>query len=114
MYLKKHILFSALLMCCAFSFAQEGTRTTDAKGKEISGKICIVPFEPKLYMSEIDKKINEQNKWEWETIRENFRRQLDTQLKLKLQSSAYPVVSFYADSAKMAKDLEYTYKSTNI
>ncbi|MFL5764745.1 MAG: hypothetical protein ACJ77K_12445 [Bacteroidia bacterium] len=106
-------LFFSVLLFAGNILAQEGTRTTDPKGKVISGKICIIPFEPKLYMSEIDKKINEQTKWDWESIRENFRRQLDTQLKLKLQSTM-PVVSFYADSAKMAKDLEYTYKSTNI
>jgi hypothetical protein len=105
--------FLVLLLAFIQLKAQEGTRVTDSKGKEISGKICIVPFEPKLYMSEIDKKINETTKWNWESIRENFRKQLDTQLKLKLQSSM-PVLSFYADSAKMAKDLEYTYKSTNI
>jgi hypothetical protein len=91
--------------------AQEGTRTSGTKAKEVSGKICVVPFEPKLYMSEIDKKINEQTKWNWETIRENFRRQLDAQLKLKLQSTL-SVVSFYADSAGMSKDLKYTYRST--
>jgi hypothetical protein len=112
MLLKKY--FSVLLLLfCATSFAQEGTRNNDAAGKTISGKVCIIPFEPKLYMSEIDQQINQQTKWDWETIRENFRHQLDTQLKLKLQSTL-SVVSFYADSAKMCKDLEYTYKSTSL
>lgn len=97
----------------AMSFAQEGTRNTETGAKGASGKICLVPFEPKLYMSEIDKKINEQTKWNWETIRENFRHELDAQLKLKLQST-FTVLSFYADSAKMAKDLDYTYNSTGL
>ncbi|HEY0029722.1 MAG TPA: hypothetical protein VGC65_03100 [Bacteroidia bacterium] len=110
---QKLLLLFSFTLLCASSFAQEGTRTTETPGKEVSGKICIVPFEPKLYMSEIDQKINQQTKWDWETIRENFRHQLDAQLKLKLQSTM-PVLSFYADSAKMSKDLEYTYKSTNL
>lgn len=113
MLLKKYSCFLLFLSLCAISFAQEGTRNTETTGKEVTGKICIVPFEPKLYMSDIDKKINEQTKWDWETIRENFRHQLDAQLKLKLQSTM-PVLSFYSDSAKMSKDLEYTYKSTNL
>ena len=97
----------------AISFAQEGTRNAEPTGKISSGKICLVPFEPKLYMSEIDQKINQQTKWEWETIRENFRHELDAQLKLKLQST-FSVLSFYADSAKMAKDLDYAYNSTSL
>lgn len=111
--IKKYFSVLFFIALYAISFAQEGTRNSDTPGKTINGKICLVPFEPKLYMSEIDQKINQQTKWEWETIRENFRHQLDIQLKLKLQSTL-SVVSFYADSAKMSKDLEYTYKSTSL
>lgn len=111
--LKKCFSFLFFIALCTFSFAQEGTRTNATPGKSVTGKICIVPFEPKLYMSEIDQKINQQTKWDWETIRENFRRQLNDQLKLKLEST-YSVLSFYADSAKMSKDLEFTYKSTDL
>lgn len=111
--MKKYASVFLFILLWASSFAQEGTRTNEALGKKVSGKVCLIPFEPKLYMSEIDQKINQQTKWEWETIRENFRNQLDAQLKLKLQTST-TVVSFYADSAKMSKDLEYTYKSTNL
>lgn len=111
--LKKYFFFFIFVFSSAFSFAQEGTRNTEAPGKTVTGKICLVPFEPKLYMSEIDQKINQQTKWNWETIRENFRHELDAQLKLKLQSS-FTVLSFYADSAKMAKDLDYTYNSTSL
>lgn len=110
---KKYFSFLFFASLCMVSFAQEGTRTNETLGKSVTGKICLIPFEPKLYMSEIDQKINQQTKWDWETIRENFRKQIDSQLKLKLQSS-FSVVSFYADSAKMAKDLEYTYKSTSL
>lgn len=111
--LKKYLFFFSFILTSAISFAQEGTRNAETTGKTVGGKICLVPFEPKLYMSEIDKKINEQTKWEWETIRENFRQQLDAQLKLKLQST-FSVLSFYADSTKMAKDLDYTYNSTGL
>ncbi|MCX6295066.1 MAG: hypothetical protein NTX97_03195 [Bacteroidetes bacterium] len=111
--LTKNFLFLLFVTFCSLSYAQEGTRKTEATGKTVSGKVCIIPFEPKLYMSEIDQKINQQTKWNWETIRENFRHQLDTQLKLKFQSTS-TVVSFYADSAKMSKDLEYVYNSTTL
>lgn len=109
----KHFFLFFGLLSISFSFAQEGTRNTETPGKGVTGKICVVPFEPKIYMSEIDQKINQVTKWNWETIRENFRRQLNDQLKAKLQGT-YTVLSFYADSAKMAKDLDYTYNSTSL
>ena len=115
LHFKKCFLFFLFTLICAHSFAQEGTRTTTTPTNtaEASGKIMLVPFEPKLYMSDIDQKINQQTKWGFETIRENFRHQLDAQLKLKFQSIS-PVVSFYSDSTKMSKDLEFTYKSTSL
>ncbi|MFY9309529.1 MAG: hypothetical protein WAQ28_10825 [Bacteroidia bacterium] len=111
--LKKNSVFIFFNFLVLFSIAQEGTRTTQTTVPGTVGKIMIVPFEPKLYMSEIDMKVNQQTKWEFEKIRENFRRQLNNQLKSKLQSTA-PVVSFYSDSAKMSKDLMYIYQSTDL
>ena len=73
----------------------------------------VVPFEPKLYMSEIDKKINEQTKWDFNHIREYFRHQLDVQLQQKFKKYA-SVISFYSDSVKMHKDLNYLYDNTNL
>lgn len=111
---KKYIHFFSVFFLLPFLIqAQEGTRTTTTSGSTQTGKIMLVPFEPKLYMSEIDQKVNQQTKWNFNQIRENFRHQLDAQLKLKLQSIA-PVVSFYSDSTKMTKDLEYTYLSSNL
>ena len=109
---KKYFLLSVFFFSPFVIKAQEGVRNNSEK-KEIEGKIMIIPFEPKLYMSEIDQKINQVTKWDFNQIRENFRHQLDAQLKLKLQST-FPVVSFYTDSAKMSKDLEYTYMSTGL
>lgn len=64
-------------------------------------------------MSEIDKKINEQTSWDFIGIRENFRHQLDVQLQQKFKKYA-SVISFYSDSAKMYKDLNYIYDNTSL
>ncbi|MES2592310.1 MAG: hypothetical protein V4608_10525 [Bacteroidota bacterium] len=109
----KNCLLIFFYFIALISSAQEGTRAPKNNDQAVIGKIMLVPFDPKLYMSEIDMKINQQTKWNFEKIRENFRQQLNNQLKLKLQSTA-PVVSFYSDSAKMAKDLFYIYNSTNL
>ncbi|MCW3083162.1 MAG: peptidoglycan-binding protein [Bacteroidetes bacterium] len=105
------ILFLILLFPLLTN-AQEGTR--NAGKKELSGNVMVVPFEPKLYMSEIDQKINQQTKWSFDQMREFFRHQLDSQLKLKLQGVDSPVLTFYTDSVKTSKDLEFVYKSTTV
>lgn len=65
-------------------------------------------------MSDVDQKVNQVTKWRSAQINEYFRRQLDAQLKLKFQSVLSPVLTFYTDSTKTAKDLDYVYKSTAI
>src|SRR3990172_9320085 len=105
---KKNIIFIFLAFSVLPSFSQDGTRIAKKKSSEEGWKIMLIPFELKLYMSEIDLKINQQTKWNFAQIRGNFRKQLDAQLKLKLQSIA-PVISFYSDSTKREKDLSYIY-----
>ncbi len=105
------LTISCSLLTIKTANAQEGTRNTDSD--KLSGKIMLIPFEPKLYMSEIDQKVNQQTGWKFDQIRENFRHQLDAQIQAKL-TKIEPTVSFYADSAKMAKDLDYIYKTTSL
>ena len=109
----KKLLIGCFILFSFYANAQDGTRSTTSKSTVPEGEIMLIPFEPKMYMSEIDKKVNEQTKWPFEKIRENFRHQLDIQLKSKFQGTG-TVVSFYSDSAKMWKDLEYIYKSTSV
>lgn len=97
----------------SFLFSQEGVKTTAAVNK-VAGKVMLVAFEPKMYMSDVDHNINKATKWTFDQIREYFRRQLDTQIKLKLQSTHGTIVSFYSDSIKMAKDLDYVYNNTSL
>lgn len=112
-HLFKYFCSLLLIFSACSSYAQEGTRNSNEK-KELTGKILIIPYESKMYMSDVDQKINQVTKWKSAQINEYFRRQLDAQLKLKFQSVLSPVLTFYTDSAKTAKDLDYVYKSTAI
>lgn len=108
----KYSLILSAVLASGFMHAQDGTRSNKSTST-LTGKIMVVPFEPKLYMSEIDKKINDQTHWDFNQIREYFRHQLDAQLQLKLKTQS-SVISFYSDSIKMAKDLKYVYTSTRL
>jgi hypothetical protein len=112
--MKKYSLLLSVILTMSFCLrAQEGVRNPGAK-KEISGKIMIIPFDPQMYMGDIGEKIYMESKWNFKQLSEYFRHQLDNQLKLKMQGVASPVVSFYLDSAKTSKDLEFIYKSTSL
>lgn len=114
---KNSFIFAFAILIGLSTFAQEGTRSTTESitVSETSpvGKILLIPFDPNLYMSEIDRKIHQQTNWNFNQIREYFRHQLDTQVKLKLSRTS-STISFYSDSLKMAKDLNYIAKSTSL
>lgn len=113
MRFNKYFHFFLILLLPAMLRAQAGVRSGGTK-KELSGTVMVVPFEPKLYMGEIDQRIGEQTKWTFDQMREYFRHQLDRQLSQKLQAVSAPVFNFYIDSAKTSGDLEFIYKSTTI
>src|ERR1044072_5032495 len=107
-----HFFGFFLLLASTGGFSQESVR--NAPKKEITGTIMVVPFEPQMYMGDIGEKIYIESKWSFKQLSEYFRHQLDNQLRSKLQRKDEPVVTFYIDSVKTSKDLEYIYQSTSI
>lgn len=114
-------LFLLLLVMAGGNLLAQNT-TIDGEGKKEekqlgqskgnSTQVLIIPFDPKLYMSEIDKKIGTENRMTFDQIRSTFRSGLDNKLlaQIKTSNSAY---SLLADSVKNKKDLEMIYKSIN-
>lgn len=70
----------------------------------------IVPFEPTLYMSQIDHKFNAETKQPQKQIRENFRHGVNRELAAALKKN-YEVLDLMKDSAKHRKDLAAIYRS---
>lgn len=83
----KHILCVAFSLCVMFSFAQTTISNSSERTSVVQHIICnskhkvlIVPFEPRMYMSQIDHKINAETKWNQKKIKESFRFGLDDEL----------------------------------
>jgi hypothetical protein len=83
----------------------QNTKTSD-RGKH---KVMLVPFEPRMYMSEIDFYINQETKLNAKQIRATFRDGVNEQL-YKALKSAYSVVDLLDDTVKTKKDLENIYQ----
>ncbi len=71
-------------------------------------KILLIPFEPKMYMSEIDHKINAETEWNQKQIRAAFREGVDDQLYKALKQH-FEVLSLLDDTTKYKKDLNKIY-----
>ena len=69
----------------------------------------IVPFEPKMYMSQIDHRINAETKQTQKQIRENFRKGVNEELARALKKTG-EVLDLMKDTAKYNKDVFSIYR----
>ena len=86
-----------------------GTVTnSEANGK---AKVLIIPFEPRLYISDIDKELVKENQMNFQDIKAKFRAALDQNIYISLKKY-YTPLSFYTIAQEDAiKELSYIYNS---
>jgi hypothetical protein len=70
----------------------------------------VIPFEPKLYMSEIDHKVNAETKFSQKEIKEAYRKGINAEMARALKQK-YEVLDLLKDTAKYKKDVLNIYKS---
>lgn len=95
-------------------FCLQAQHTTINKGEEKAAppgkhKIMLIPFEPRLYMSEIDYAINKESKLSGKQIKAVFRDGINEQLYKSLKAQ-HQVVDLMDDTVKTKKDLGDIYQ----
>jgi hypothetical protein len=107
-----------VLLACSFSaFSQNDTRGGNAKKEEQlktpveKKKVLIIPFDPKMYMSDIDRSINRETKMTFPQIRDALRFGLNNQLVSAFKTN-YTVISLLRDTVKTKADLAFIYRAT--
>ena len=92
--------------------SQSGNDLTVEENKKIAAqhKVMVIPFEPKMFMSEISKNINKETNMSFDQIRNTFRSGLEFDLLMDVKST-FRTVSLLADSANTRKDVDYIYGS---
>lgn len=101
-----------LLTIPFFSQNQPSTRKpTSAKetGNITQEKILLIPFENKMYMSEIDYYINKETKLSQTQIRYELRDGLNEQLYHAFKKRKYKPIDLMSDTNKYNKDLKFIY-----
>lgn len=95
-------------------FAQDKTISEKNKTeRDVVGtahKSMIIPFEPKMYFSEIDRNINAETNMSAKEIRYKFRDGLNEQLYKAFKSANYNCVDLMEDTAKYKKEVEGIYQ----
>lgn len=104
------------LLITGAASAQNTTRDENDKNTGNSGygkgtgKILLIPFDPKLYMSEVDKKIGTENKLTFNQLRAMFRSGLDYKIATELKAAG-ATYSLLTDSVKNKNDIKLVYES---
>lgn len=105
-----------LLNFMLFAFYVQAQDKTISSGNKPSAKetlakhkIMLIPFENRMYLSEIDFMINKESKLSAKQIKAVMRDGLNEQLYKKLKPKM-PVVDLLEDTAKTKKDLENVYQ----
>jgi hypothetical protein len=111
---KKIILsFVFFNLLATSAFAQQTTINQKNKSEREANalhKALIIPFEPKLYLGEIDYNINAETKLSAKEIKYKFRDGLNEQLYKAFKNEKYNVVDLMDDTVKYKKDVEGIYQ----
>ncbi len=95
--------------------AQHATRLKSEPSKVVDNstkhKVMVIPFEPRLYLSEIDFSINKQTGQSAKEIKHNFRDGLNEQCYKALKSKGFEVLDLMEDTTKYAKELKSIYSN---
>ncbi len=103
------LFFNFLIFNC---FSQTTINKKDKVERETSTthKVMLIPFEPRLYLSEIDYNINAETKLTAKQIKHTFRDGLNDQLYKAFKTEKYGVVDLMEDTTKYKKDMEGIYQ----
>ncbi len=111
--MKKFIL--CLFFVAASTAITIGQNTTigDFENSEVNSKtsVLVIPFESKMYLSDIDKDLAQKNELSFQDIKLKFRAALDREIFIALKKNHNPL-SFYAIEPKESSaELGYIYNS---
>jgi hypothetical protein len=110
----KKIVLCMLAMASVLSFsAQNSTTGKTEEGLGINSKstVLVIPFESRMYLSDIDRDLGGANELNFQDIKEKFRAALDRQLFIALKPYYRPL-SFYRISDQESQvELGYIYNS---
>lgn len=113
MTLTKKIVFSIVFTLLVFSSYSQETTTGEAVDAVLVAKnnVLIVPFETKMYFSDIDKDLSQNSDLNFHEIKAKFRAELDRNLFISLKEFYNPLSFYSIEQSEAIKELSYIYNS---
>lgn len=115
--MRKLFLPASLLLIFALFLSTKGFSQETTKGDVTinnsaeKNSVLIVPFEPRLYISDIDNNLAKNNEMTYQDIKAKFRAGLDQNIFIALKPY-YKALSFYTvDEQEARTELSYIYNS---
>ncbi|MBN8701950.1 MAG: hypothetical protein J0M08_02735 [Bacteroidetes bacterium] len=115
----KHLLLSAIILLANSSFFSQNTTINPSKTQDDmmsieailrKEKLLIIPFDPKMYLSDVDKKIGTTNNMNFYQVRNAMRAGVDEEIYFALKKK-FNVYSLLMDSLKNKKDVAYVHEN---
>jgi hypothetical protein len=108
----KNLILAILATCSvSYGFAQNTTIGTN----EISGtnqtSVLVIPFESKMYFSDIDRDISQKTELNFHQIKAKFRAALDQNIYIALKKYHKPLSFYSIEPTEAKKELAYIYNS---
>src|SRR5688572_9512213 len=107
--MKKASILLSLLALQLSAQDKTSSRKTESREPVRAHKVMLVPYEPKMYMGEIDRQIHDETKLSANEIRSRFRDGLNEQLYRAFKVASFNVVDLMDDSLKYYKDMSGIY-----
>jgi hypothetical protein len=107
------------IVICLFAIASilttsaQNSTTGKSEDSGVSGKksVLVIPFETKMYFSDIDRDLGKENELNFQDIKAKFRAALDREIFIALKAYFNPL-SFYAiEPQESREELGYIYNS---
>ncbi len=108
----KKIILSIIVICSfIISKAQETTTGKPVIATTNKTNVLIIPFESKMYISDIDRDLVLKNSVNFQEIKAKFRAALDREIFISLKQYYQPLSFYTIDQTKATKELSYIYNS---
>lgn len=109
----KNIVLAFVAVMISFVTVAQNTTTGDSQSSGLTSKssVLIVPFETKMYFSDIDRDISQKTELNFHQIKAKFRAALDQNIFIALKNYYKPLSFYSIEPTEAKKELAYIYNS---
>ncbi|MDF1673247.1 MAG: hypothetical protein P1U41_07055 [Vicingaceae bacterium] len=109
----RNIVLTFVAVMISFVTVAQNTTTGDSQSSGLTnqGSVLIVPFETKMYFSDIDRDISQKTELNFHQIKAKFRAALDQNIFIALKKYYKPLSFYSIEPTEAKKELAYIYNS---